>query len=84
MNQEEKWTISKELKKIWYDTMTESDGRYSRKSLTWFASFISCVGIGVVDQFTSYKANDMVFIRLLGMATRQSIASIFDKKITKK
>lgn len=82
--EKEEWSLSKELKKIWYDTMTEEDGRYSRKSLTWFASFFCCMGMGIVDQFTPFKVNDMVFFGFLGMATGQSIASIFDKKITKK
>jgi len=82
--EEKEWAITKELKKIWYDTMTEADGRYSRKSLTWFTSFFFCMGMGIVDQFTSFKVSEVVFFGFLGMATGQSIAAIFDKKIIKK
>lgn len=76
--------FKRESKKIWYDTMTEEDGRYSRKSLTWFASFFCCIGMGIVDQFTPFKVHDVVFFGFLGMATGQSIAALFDKKIIKK
>lgn len=75
---ESDWSIQIELKKIWYDTLTE-DCRYSRKSLTWLVSITCCMGMGIVDQFTSYKINDIVFLGFLGMATGQSIVSAIEK-----
>lgn len=76
---ESDWSIQLELKKIWYDTLTE-DGRYSRKSLTWLVSFFCCMAMGIVDQFTPFKINDVVFLGFLGMATGQSIVSVIEKK----
>lgn len=75
---ESDWDLYTELKKIWYDTVTEN-GKYSRKSLTWLASFMCCVVMGIVDQFTSFKVNDVVFIGFLGMATGQSVVSLMEK-----
>lgn len=78
-NVESDWSLGSELKKIWYDTLTEN-GRYSRKSLTWLVSFGCCMGMGIVDQFTPFKINDIVFLGFLGMATGQSIVSVIEKK----
>ena len=82
--EELKWysKVFNELKKVWYDTLTEN-GKYSRKSLTWLVSFASCMGMGMVDQFTHYKINDIVFLGFLGMATGQSIVSVIEKKTKK-
>jgi len=78
---EPKWTtkLYTELKKVWCDTLTEN-GKYSRKSLTWLVSFGCCMGMGMVDQFTSFKINDVVFLGFLGMATGQSIVSVVEKR----
>ena len=37
------------LKKLWLDTMTRANGKYSRTSLTWFISFLTAISMSLYD-----------------------------------
>jgi len=67
------------LEKILSDTL-QINGKYSRKSLTMLVSFGFCVFIGLVDMFTIYKCNDMIFLSFMGMAMGQTALTMYDKK----
>ena len=70
------------INKILSDTLTNEKGKYSRKSLTMFVSFGVCVAMGFIDMFTNFKINDIVFFSFMGMSGGQTLASLYDKKIS--
>lgn len=72
------------IKKVLLDSLTNIDGQFSSKKLTMFVSFILCCVMGLIDQFTAYKINEVVFYSFLMMAGGQSVLSVMDRKIENK
>lgn len=69
------------LKKVLTDSLTNLDDRYSSKKIMSFMSFNSCLFMAMVDMFTHYKINEVVFSSFLVMAGGQSLLSILGNKV---
>jgi TctA family transporter len=69
-----------EIRKIMRDTLT-NNGKYSRKSLQMFSSFIICTVMGFIIIYRN-QVNDsaiQVFYGFLGMAGGMAILTVWDK-----
>lgn len=64
------------LKKIFEDSLTNKDGKYSSKKLTTLFSFAIAVFIALTDQLTSHKLNITVFETFIIMAGGQTVLSM--------
>lgn len=82
-----------EIKKINNDTLKNPSGKYSRKNLTMFVSFLICCFIGVSEFIVNaycftlnYKPgnnleiNEFTFTAFLVMAGYQTGLTVFNKK----
>lgn len=74
------------LKKIWYDTTTNADGKYSRKSLTAFISMGIAIVLGgyivISDYFLDREINQyaiLVFYGFLGLGGGTLGLTVIDK-----
>lgn len=69
------------IKTILSHSLTNSDGQYSSKKIMTFIAFNYCVLIGLIDQFTKFKLNELVFTSFLLMAGGQSALSVVSNKL---
>lgn len=68
------------VRKIWFDTTTNSAGKYSRKSLTALSSFLFAVIYELVLPFFGLQTKDYVFLGLLALAGGTLAATVVDKQ----
>ena len=57
--------MMKELKKIWFDTLTGPDGKYSRKSLTTLVAFNVAIILALLDVLHCCTVNIEIFYGFL-------------------
>lgn len=69
----------KELKKIWYDTLTGPDNKYSRKSLTSFVSFKVAIILAFLDVMHCCTVNIEIFYGFLGLGGGTLAMTVWDK-----
>lgn len=62
--------------KIFKDSLTNKDNKYSSKKLTTLISFSVAVFMGLTDQLTSHKINLTVFETFIIMAGGQTVLSM--------
>lgn len=62
--------------KIFKDSLTNKDNRYSSKKLTTLISFSVAVFMAITDQLTKYKINLTVFETFIIMAGGQTVLSM--------
>lgn len=68
------------VKKVLSDTLCNPEGKFSRKNLTMFTSFVVCIIMGFMDMLTEYYINEVVFMSFMGMAAGQSALTVYDKR----
>ena len=76
------------IKKIFTDTLCSPRGKYSRKSLTMFTSFVIGAGLTLLKVGTTmpilanFKMDvpDALILYFLAMATGQGAMAVWDKK----
>jgi hypothetical protein len=73
----------KELKKIWYDTLTGPDNKYSRKSLTTFICLTVCIATFIMDGYKWFDVNIELWYGLLGLSGATIGMTVWDKSKAK-
>jgi hypothetical protein len=73
-----------QLKKILFESLTNSDKEYSSKKIMTFVAFNFCVITAIFDQFTKYKINVDIFNAFLLIATGQSVLSVIGNNLKNK
>ena len=69
----------REIKKIWFDTLTGPDGKYSRKSLTAFVAFVACLVTFVLDGLKWFEINTELWYGMLTLTGSTIAMTVWDK-----
>lgn len=69
----------KEIKKIWLDTLTGPDGKYSRKSLTSFVCLMVAILLAILDALKCCTVNEEIFFGFLTLGGGTLAMTVWDK-----
>lgn len=68
--------------KLLKDTLTNSKGIYSRKSVTTLTAFSSAIVYEFILPWFGFQTKEYVFVTLMGLVTALLGLSVWDKKST--
>ena len=69
-----------EFVRLLRESLSNNEGQYSVRKIIICLSFNTAFFQAMVDQFTSFKLNEKVFMAFLTVATGQSVMNFFGKK----
>ena len=67
------------MKKLINDTLKSPSGKWSRKSLTMFVSFVILIVMWLLDQVFQLKVSEFIFWGFTSLAGGISLMTVLDK-----